>query len=259
MPTNFKKREKHITQCDAARGQQTMGRLTRVVQYEQRMQNKTTTPKTNASFNSQPKAGWKKEWKNTTTCKVGSSSGFDANLVDEQDWLQGSRKCFDTCKAVPTMKAAGYPGIVSSSPGEVGCSTAAATASAKKAASILPSLPALPEQVSRTSFQTYVAQVDAAVNHALLQPGIWHDTDALRRYTEELAQALRTLTKPAPPEQKTQICEAMAPVWDMRSNSAPATGAPLDLRVLADALGALGTCCSSEKVTQESSNAVERN
>eukprot|EP00746_Dinoflagellata_sp_MGD_P019875 gnl/MRDRNA2_/MRDRNA2_146228_c0_seq1.p1 gnl/MRDRNA2_/MRDRNA2_146228_c0~~gnl/MRDRNA2_/MRDRNA2_146228_c0_seq1.p1 ORF type:complete len:273 (-),score=64.00 gnl/MRDRNA2_/MRDRNA2_146228_c0_seq1:225-1043(-) len=272
MPTNFKKREKHTTQCDAARGQQTMGRLVKVAQYEQRMQAKTTTPQRDASFNSEPQAGWKREWKNTTSRKEDSSTAVDAAVVDEQDWLQGSRKCFDMRKAAPTMKAAGYPGNASSSTGDtrkavpimkaaeypgsasssrvtVDSPTGDLTASAKEAARILPSLPALPAQVSRSSFQNYVTEVDAAVKHALLQPSMRDDTDALRHYTEELAQALRALSKPAPAAQKTKICEAMAPVWDMRSNSAPTTGAPLDLRVLTDALEALRTCCSSDGVT----------
>jgi len=314
MPTNFQKREKRANQSDAVRGQRAMDRLTGVVKREQRFQAKSGTQATDTTFNSQPQAGWKKEWKTTMASKVNSSIGPDAAWTDEQAWLQGSRKCYDSRKPVPTTqtgrhpnvassgtmpvdgktgdrtasarqaagyasvassatapgdcktgdrtasakKSAGYPSVASSATAPGDCKTGDGTALARKSASALPSLPVLPEQVSRTACQKYVVEVNAAIQHALLDPSIRADTDELHRYTAELAGALRVLTKPAPASKKTQICEAMASVWDMRSNSAPTTGAPLDLRTLADALEALEKCCSSEDVMQAPASTVEK-
>jgi len=286
MPTNFQKREKRANQSDAVRGQRAMDRLTGVVKREQRFQSKSGTQATATTFNSQPQAGWKKEWKTTMASKVNSSIGPDAAWTDEQAWLQGSRKCYDSRKPVPTTQtgrhpnvassgtmpvdgktgdrtasarqAAGYASVASSATAPGDCKTGDGTALARKSASVLPSLPVLPEQVSRTACQKYVVEVNAAIQHALLDPSIRADTDELHRYTAELAGALRVLTKPAPASKKTQICEAMASVWDMRSNSAPTTGAPLDLRTLADALEALEKCCSSEDVMQAPASTVEK-
>lgn len=247
MPTNFKKREKHTAQCDAVRGQQAMDRLRGVVRREQRMQAKSGTQQTAANFNSQPQAGWKKEWKTTMARKSDSLIGPDATWTDEQGWLQGSSKCFDSRRPTTATKATGYPSATSS-----GISVAT------KPVSVMPSLPVLPEEVSRMTFQRYVAEVNAAVQHALLDSSVRPDSAELHRYTSELAWALRVLTRPAPASQKTQICEAMASVWDMRSNSALTTGAPLDLRALADALEALGKCCSSKELAQVPATVVEK-
>ena len=78
-----------------------MDRLVRVVQREQRQ------PQGTQSFNSQPQAGWRREWK---TAKGGSLLGPDLAWADDQSWLQGSKKCFDS--SVTTSKAAGYAGVL---------------------------------------------------------------------------------------------------------------------------------------------------
>ncbi|CAE7739028.1 hypothetical protein AK812_SmicGene33730 [Symbiodinium microadriaticum] len=228
MPTSRQKREQHATRCDASRGQQVMDRLVRVVQREQRLQ--ATSGEQNANFNSQPTPGWRREWK-TAAAQNGSLMGPDLSWADDQSWLQGSKACFDVQSS---RKAAGYP-----SP----------TASAARKPS-MPSLPALPKQISRASFQKYVAEVQVGVQQALLGPA--PDAAELRRYTEELAQALRALTKPAPAATKARISEAMASVWDMRSNCAAKPEA--DLRALASALEALDKCSLTQEPAPDSSN-----
>lgn len=98
--------------------------------------------------------------------------------------------------------------------------------------------PSLSREVSRTAFSTYVAEALRTLSDTKeLRPG------ELRHYTEELAQALRALSKPAPASTKTMICEAMAPVWDMRANT-PTTEA-VDLKALVNALEALRNCCAT--------------
>ena len=94
------------------------------------------------------------------------------------------------------------------------------------------------------------------MQQALLQ-GVEVTATELRLYIHELAQALRALTKPAPAATKAMICEAMAPVWDMRSNCANHEAA-FNLRVLASAVEALGKC-GAQEATQEhgDSSAVE--
>jgi len=236
MPTNFKKREKQAAQSDAIRGQQAMNRLTGVVRREQRMQAKSGSRQTDTTFNSQPQVGWKKEWKTTLAGKADSSNGPDTAWTDEQAWLQGSGKCYDSRRPVPATKAAGDPSIAFSGKVPAACTSGGVSTSTRKSASILPSLPVLPEQRSRTEVQKYLAEVTAALQCAVLDSSIQPDADELRWYTAEFALALRELTKPAPVSQKARICEAMASVWDVRSNSAPTTGAPVDLRALADAL-----------------------
>eukprot|EP00928_Gymnodinium_smaydae_P072952 TRINITY_DN56225_c0_g1_i1.p1 TRINITY_DN56225_c0_g1~~TRINITY_DN56225_c0_g1_i1.p1 ORF type:complete len:258 (-),score=31.90 TRINITY_DN56225_c0_g1_i1:53-826(-) len=253
MPTNYKKREKLSSQCDAARGNQAMNRLVGVVRYEQRLQAKSGVQQQDASFNSQPQAGWKKDWKSTMSQK-GYAAGLDVTRADEQDWLQGSRTCYDTKRAAPASTASGYPGQTSSSPGRVSSDAAASVVAAKKNDSTLPAPPALPEQISKASFQKYVEEVNAALAHTLSQSGIGIDADALTQYTRELAQSLRVLSKPAPAIQKTKICEAMAPVWDMRSNCPSVTEDPLDLRALKDALEALQKSFSFGDAIQPASN-----
>lgn len=245
MPSNFKKSGKLASQCDAARGQQTMQRLTRVVQQEQRQQAKVGTHQSDATFNSQPQAGWKKEWKSTLAHKGDPSMRPDAAWTDDQAWLQGAKKCYDLRKTVPATKVDETPSVASSGIAVSGYTTSESMTSAGEGARILPPLPVLPETVSRSTFQQYVTEVRAAVQNALPQSSVQADSDMVCRYVRELAQALRVLTKPAPDSQKTRICDAMACVWDMRSNSPPASGAPLDLRMLEDALEALGKCCSS--------------
>merc|ERR1711988_451188 len=85
----------------------------------------------------------------------------------------------------------------------------------------LPSLPVLPEQVSKMVFQKYLAEVNEQLQQALSDSRTQIDAGDLHRYTAEFANALRVLSKPASESQRTQICEAMASVWDMRSNCAP--------------------------------------
>ena len=99
MPTSRQRREQHATRSDAARGQQVMDRLVRVVQREQGQ------PQGAQSFNSQPQAGWRREWK-TAAAKGGPVLGPDLAWADDQSWLQGSKICFDS--SVTTSKAAGY-------------------------------------------------------------------------------------------------------------------------------------------------------
>lgn len=259
MPTNFQKREKQATQRDAARGHQKMNRLMGVVNYEQRMQ--ARVGRTDAAFNSQPQAGWKKEWKITMsgkgTGKGDASIGPDVAWTDEQDWLQGSKACFDSRGPAPVTKEAGYPKTASSSAIPRGCTRGNAAAPARKPVGLLPSLPVLPEHVSRTAFLSYVEEADAQVQQALLEPSVQTDASDLHRYTRELAQALRVLTKPASASQKTQICKAMASVWDMRSNSAPQAGPPLSLAALAGALDSLTKCFCPGEVMPTPGSAVE--
>lgn len=263
MSTNFKRRDKHSTQCDAIRGQQAMNRLTGVVKYEQRVQAKSES--FSATFNSQPQAGWKKDWKSTMAgkgkAKGDASIGPDASWTDEQSWLQGSRKCFDSRRSVSATKEAGYPSTASSSTVPEDCVKAGRTASAGESGGALPSLPVLPKvlpkEVSRKAFRAYIAEVNSVIQQSLCNPGNQADAEDLLRFTAELAQALRALTKPASVSQKTQICEAMAPVWDMRSNSAPPAGAPSDLRALAGVLDTLGNCFCSEETMPVSASAAK--
>jgi len=246
MPTSRQKREQHATRCDSSRGQQVMDRLVRVVQREQRLQATSEQGAAPgpppANFNSQPQPGWRREWKKQTAQK-GTGSLIDLSWADDQSWLQGSKACFDQRKAAGT----GYPSTSTDHrPGPT--ASAAATAARKPS---MPSLPARPQQISKASFEKYVAEVRVGVQQALLDPA--PDATELRRYTEELAQALRTLTKPAPASTKARISEAMAPVWDMRSNCA--TKPEADLRVLASALEALEKSCRlAQEATPESGN-----
>lgn len=246
MSTNFQKRGKQANQRDALRGQSAMDRLTGVVKHEQRMQAKSG--QIAAAFNSQPQAGWKKEWKSGMASKGkgkgNASIGPDTAWTDEQAWLQGSKKCFDA----RGPKDAGSLTTVSPSTRVWERTKIDGAASASKSARALPTLPVPPEQVSKTAFQKYVAEVNAQVQQALSDTRIQVAADDVQQYMAELAQALRVLTKPASAAQKTQICEAMASVWDMRSNAAPPTGPPLDLRALSEALGTLRKCFSSEEV-----------
>mmetsp|Transcript_59148 Transcript_59148/g.118370 ORF Transcript_59148/g.118370 Transcript_59148/m.118370 type:complete len:258 (+) Transcript_59148:84-857(+) len=255
MPTNFQKREKRADQSDAARGQKVMARIVGVVQHEQRMQEKSGAQY--VSFNSKPQAGWKKEWKTTMARKGDPLTGPDSTWTDEQSWLQGSKKCFDSKQTIPATNAAGYPRGAPFGTVPVVRSTGSTTAVARKPCGILPTLPNVPEQVSRTAFEKYVAEVNAALQQALSEPSGEADTPALHSYVKDLAQALRLLTKPAPVAAKAKICEAMAPVWDMRSNREPETGDALNLRALAIALDALDKSCSSKEVPQEPANVSE--
>ncbi|CAE7780856.1 unnamed protein product [Symbiodinium sp. CCMP2592] len=236
MPTSRQKREQHATRCDASRGQQVMDRLVRVVQREQRLQ-ATSGEQATSNFNSQPQPGWRREWK-TAQNQKGSFMGPDLSWADDQSWLQGSKACF---------LQSGYPSSTSTDHRPGPTASTAATAARKPS---MPSLPARPQQISKASFEKYVAEVRVGVQQALLDPA--PDATELRRYTEELAQALRTLTKPAPASTKARISEAMAPVWDMRSNCA--TKPEADLMALASALEVLEKSCSlaKEEATPES-------
>lgn len=130
MPTSRQKREQHATRNDAARGQQVVNRLVRVVEREQRLANPRTghgrghgegegSGPSYANFNSQPQAGWKKEWKAAHVPRAPhprlavDSLGPDLAWTDDQSWLQGSKKCFELSKgAVAAAKAAGYAGVL---------------------------------------------------------------------------------------------------------------------------------------------------
>ena len=110
MPTSRQKREQHASRCDAARGQQVMDRLVRVVQREQRLQAQPGVPD-NVNFNSQPQAGWRREWK-TAAAQKGALMGPDLAWTDDQSWLQGSKACYDVGQTCPSARAAGYAGVL---------------------------------------------------------------------------------------------------------------------------------------------------